>query len=338
MPPHAVEPPFPTTPSVPAILEKRLIIHQTKDVPSRPSTPRRATEPSSLTSTPQLKVSTLPIRSRTRSPYSRSHLRTRSSTSSLQAPPMTRAHSSPLADTSGPVLTSTVPRPTSPLGPPSRRRSPLLRPTEETYSSFTGQLDISETISENSELQFTPRAWTDTDAVPSSPSSIHHTFPRTRRRPSSPLHTMLQSPAQAGNKALRTSISSPSLAAVAKYNESYPSNLSFSSSSMPSTPTSLRSRSPSISSLETIPDSPYAEAAEEAEQLSRLEAAAEKDSDGDGTRRRSSLDVPGRNNSGVVLGTNSFGVVYGARDKRKRWSVCGAERRGDLDLETIWED
>ena len=25
-------------------------------------------------------------------------------------------------------------------------------------------------------------------------------------------------------------------------------------------------------------------------------------------------------------------------DKRKRWSVCGAERRGDLDLETIWED
>lgn len=28
----------------------------------------------------------------------------------------------------------------------------------------------------------------------------------------------------------------------------------------------------------------------------------------------------------------------GRSDKRKRWSVCGAERRGDLDLETIWED
>ena len=28
----------------------------------------------------------------------------------------------------------------------------------------------------------------------------------------------------------------------------------------------------------------------------------------------------------------------GGSEKRKRWSVCGAERRGDLDLETIWED
>ena len=25
-------------------------------------------------------------------------------------------------------------------------------------------------------------------------------------------------------------------------------------------------------------------------------------------------------------------------DKRKRWSVCGAEKRGDLELETIWEE
>jgi hypothetical protein len=31
-------------------------------------------------------------------------------------------------------------------------------------------------------------------------------------------------------------------------------------------------------------------------------------------------------------------MAFGSRDKRKRWSVCGAERRGDLDLETIWED
>ena len=34
----------------------------------------------------------------------------------------------------------------------------------------------------------------------------------------------------------------------------------------------------------------------------------------------------------------TLGISYGSRDKRKRWSVCGAERRGDLDLETIWED
>ncbi len=25
-------------------------------------------------------------------------------------------------------------------------------------------------------------------------------------------------------------------------------------------------------------------------------------------------------------------------NKRKRWSVCGAERRGDFEMETIWED
>ncbi len=114
---------------------------------------------------------------------------------------------------------------------------------------------------------------------------------------------------------------------------------------MPSTPTSLRSRSPSISSLETIPDSPDAEeAALEAENIARLKAAADDEAEnrdssmnfGDAQQRRSSLDVPGGRS--MVLGANSFGVVFGARDKRKRWSVCGAERRGDLDLETIWED
>ena len=37
----------------------------------------------------------------------------------------------------------------------------------------------------------------------------------------------------------------------------------------------------------------------------------------------------------VSVGTAS-GIAV--RDKRKRWSVCGAESRRDLDLETIWED
>lgn len=45
-------------------------------------------------------------------------------------------------------------------------------------------------------------------------------------------------------------------------------------------------------------------------------------------KSRSSIDLPPR---GRTLG-------FGSRDKRKRWSVCGAERRGDIDLETIWED
>lgn len=36
---------------------------------------------------------------------------------------------------------------------------------------------------------------------------------------------------------------------------------------------------------------------------------------------------------------DSFGVGRrGAMDKRKRWSVCGGEKRGDLELETIWEE
>lgn len=38
------------------------------------------------------------------------------------------------------------------------------------------------------------------------------------------------------------------------------------------------------------------------------------------------------------LGGRRRGMGLGRSDKRKRWSVCGAERRGDLDLETIWED
>ena len=85
----------------------------------------------------------------------------------------------------------------------------------------------------------------------------------------------------------------------------------------------MRSRSPSISSLETIPDSPDAE--REAENIAMLKAAADReDQSEEGIRRRAGSDL---------------GVRGAARgDKRKRWSVCGAERRGDLDLETIWED
>lgn len=42
----------------------------------------------------------------------------------------------------------------------------------------------------------------------------------------------------------------------------------------------------------------------------------------------------------VVNLRESVGLGIGVKDKekRKRWSVCGAERRCDLDLETIWED
>ncbi|EHK41065.1 hypothetical protein TRIATDRAFT_178969, partial [Trichoderma atroviride IMI 206040] len=101
-------------------------------------------------------------------------------------------------------------------------------------------------------------------------------------------------------------------------------------SSVPSTPTSLRSRSPSISSLETIPDSPDAEEeALEAERQAQLKAAAEASDAGDPSDAKGrGLDLPARGRT----------MAFGSKDKRKRWSVCGAERRGDIDLETIWED
>lgn len=100
---------------------------------------------------------------------------------------------------------------------------------------------------------------------------------------------------------------------------------------MPSTPTSTRSRSPSISSLETIPDTPDAEeAALEAERIAQLKAAADAAEGGD--------SADGRNKTGLDAPLRGRTLSFGSRDKRKRWSVCGAERRGDLDLETIWED
>ena len=227
---------------------------------------------------------------------------------------MARTNSSPIPEAAR-SFASTIARPSSPSGPLARRRSPLRRVSDESFPSYGGHIDIGETIAEGQELDLTPKPAADTHLSQTSP--IHHSFPRSRRRPSSPLHQISQT--NSSQHTLRTSMSSPSLAA-AQFNEPYPSNYSYSSSSIPSTPTSFRSRSPSISSLETIPDSPDAEL--EAENVAKLKAAAEKEGEAEGEegiRRRASL-------SGVM------------KDKRKRWSVCGAERRGDLDLETIWED
>jgi hypothetical protein len=93
----------------------------------------------------------------------------------------------------------------------------------------------------------------------------------------------------------------------------------------------MRSRSPSISSLETIPDSPDAEeAALEAERIAKLKAAADA-ADGNVATLEAKRSTARTLSVGSAIG-------YASRDKRKRWSVCGAEHRGDLDLETIWED
>ncbi|KAI7202224.1 hypothetical protein KC365_g18544, partial [Hortaea werneckii] len=142
----------------------------------------------------------------------------------------------------------------------------------------------------------------------------------------------------------------------------YASTSSFTSSSIsvPSTPTSARSRSPSISSLETIEDAPDLEseaveverkiAAERAARIARgEEVAADEEGSGGGLWRRRSLDAPGGSGSGGrggvggrigAGGSGGGGGMMGGTTtlERKRWSICGGERRADLDLETIWED
>lgn len=293
---------------------------------ARPAVVRRATapEPHSMVTTIRKPLTpTSSLHPRNSSPFRKTHVRAKSSASSLSAPQMARAHSSPGSETAERMLAPSLARPSSPLGPSGRHRSPLRRSSDEQYLSCGEQIDIDETISENSELHLTPRTTSNLDGVPSSPSfPTYNTFPRVRRRPSSPFHPGSQTFSRAS--ILRTSNSSPSLS-VAKFNEPYPLYYSFSSSSVPSTPTSFRSRSPSISSLETIPDSPDAEL--EAENIAQLKAAADKENEAeahDGVRRRANGEIMGRPEA--------------MRDKGKRWSVCGGERRGDLDLETIWED
>lgn len=304
----------------------------------RPTTPRAQTDPSSDLST----LSRPPPRNR--SPFSRSHLRSHSSSGSLSAPPMTRAHSLPtVMHPIGQLSLSPSPlplaRPSSPLRSPKRTRSPrgleprpLASGPQERYGSgirpaslgsFEGSPSVCD-ISEDAELELTPRAGSGVASLYSSTGSLSR-----RRRPASPLHHVSlpfgAPPTSTPNGSTPTSGASSPLLAPAKFNEHYPSSLA--SSSVPSTPTSMRSRSPSISSLETIEDSPDAEEeAIEADRIAKLKAAADREDGGD--QRRSSLDVPERG--------RTFG--FGKRDSRKRWSVCGAERRGDLDLETIWED
>ncbi|KAF2740114.1 hypothetical protein EJ04DRAFT_508114 [Polyplosphaeria fusca] len=303
----------------------------------RPSTPRAQTDPS-----PD-QLPTHHPRPRNRSPYSRSHLRSHSGSASLSAPPMIRAHSLPaVINPTGHLALSPSPmpqaRPSSPLRSPKRTRSPF-RTAEDSYA-HSGAPSVCD-ISEDAELELTPKPGVHGTPLNSSPLANLYSAnaPRSgRRRPASPLYQVsipFGTPTSAPTVGTPTSSSSSPLLSASKFNEPFPGGMphyaaSFASSSVPSTPTSMRSRSPSISSLETIPDTPDAEAeAIEADRLAKLQAAAERENEGEDGQRRSSLDVPG--GSGRTLG-------FGKRDSRKRWSVCGAERRGDLDLETIWED
>lgn len=285
----------------------------------RPFTPRAPGDPSSF-----LHASAVP-RPRNGSPYSRPHLRSQSSSGSLAAPPMMRAHSSP-AFASSPTSLHPIGRSSSPLRSPKRARSPFRLSSDEVHLPSAAISSDIGSIDEEHELDITPRPTEyrtasmpySPDASPSFQLFQSSTFPLRRRRPASPLYHVTS----VGSGTPTSNPHSPAFSAT-KFNESFPNELTYtrsysSASSMPSTPTSLRSRSPSISSLETIPDTPDAEAeAIEAEKLDRLRRASESGSD----------TVKRRDLSG-----------FGNRDKRKRWSVCGAEKRSDLNLETIWED
>jgi hypothetical protein len=264
-----------------------------------------------------------PAPSRTRSPLARSHLRSRSLAGIPGMPSMTRAYSSPGLDSQGRYIF--VNGRGSPVDG-AKRYGPLQMRPDDHIESRMGSLNISETISENAELETVPKSPSQSG---SSPVLMAQSFPRIGRlRPTSP-----QSFSTPGSPSLH---SSPVLGS--KYNESYPghSGSSVSSISVPSTPTSLRSRSPSISSLETIPDIPDAEnEALEEDRIAELKAAADAaDAASNANRRRGTSDAP---NSFSTMRGGISGYA-GRSDKRKRWSVCGAERRQDLDLETIWED
>lgn len=296
---------------------------------------RRATEPEIHSPrSPTMSPPTIPYRPRNTSPYSRGHLRSRSTASPL-APPMSRAQSMPRVNAAGNMLTSLPHRPSSPAGSPSRVRTPR-KPVDEVFPGLPsrGLEDITETGSLSSDGH-TPTPHDRSSSPLGYPPSS--SLPR-RRRPSSPLRygSQQNTPAGALTPTTPNSAASSPLYQSSRYEPfvsansyygafSYPG--SFASSSVPSTPTSARSRSPSISSLETIPDSPDAEkAALEADRIAQLKAAADA---ADGAEAKASLEVATAR--GRTLG-------LGSRDKRKRWSVCGAERRGDLNLDTIWED
>lgn len=279
------------------------------------------------------------------SPVLRSHIRSRS-LAELPSTPMTRAHSSPWLDSRGRYVFVNGHGVTSDLNladNPTRRYMPMPVTAEDNLHGKMASLNVSQPIAEHAELDIATRSSSpQAELRASSPVLASHAYSRiNRRRPSSPLHFHVVT---SGNNQYPSSPSTHSspLMLNTKYNESFPGYATSSTSSLPSTPTSLRSRSPSISSLETIPDTPDAEAAAiEADRAAALKVAADKpgvaEEDNSVDRRRWPSDF--WSPSGVSPTMRTGLGTYGTRtDKRKRWSVCGAERRQDLDLETIWED
>lgn len=263
----------------------------------------------------------LPYRPRTTSPLSggRGHARSRSVAS--LALPLSRTQSMPGVNGAGHLMYPPLLRPGSPSQPPSSP-SRVRPPRKVVDEAFPPDSPVRMTV-----LDETERKMPESNGSPNLAPSAQITVSRLRR-PASPFRHFT-------TNAVPILSSPPSYRSADSFPGGYGTLSSFASSSIPSTPTSTRSRSPSISSLETIPDSPDAEeAALEAERIASLKAAAdaaeraEEGSDSTDSKSRGTVDLQPRGRT----------LSFGSRDKRKRWSVCGAERRGDIDLETIWED
>jgi len=240
------------------VQEATLYDPQTMDLKNKkPPTLRRSTDPNPPSPrSPVASSPSIPYRPRNTSPYSRGHLRSKSSTGSL-APPMARAQSMPGFNAAGHLLSSPHQRPSSPLGSPSRNRTPR-KPVDEIFPGLPNRAlkDISET--DDTSDEHTPRA-TERSSSPVLGLPPSTSLTRTRR-PSSPLRYLVQHSITASSTAPTTpssvtSSTSPSYQS-SRFNDSflglnsysgsvsYPG--SYASSSMPSTPTSARSRSPSI--------------------------------------------------------------------------------------------
>jgi hypothetical protein len=229
--------------------ESTLHEHQTIDLKNKkPPTLRRSTDPNPPS--PRSPVSSsIPYRPRNTSPYSRGHLRSKSSSGSL-APPMARAQSMPGFNAAGHLLSAPNQRPSSPLGSPSRIRTPR-KPVDEVFPGLPNRslMDISET--DDTSEDHTPRAAERTSSpVLGLPPST--SFTRTRR-PSSPLRYLVQHSNSASTAPTTPSsvTSSPSYQ-YSRFNDSFPGTNSYSaspsypgsyaSSSMPSTRKYLRTK------------------------------------------------------------------------------------------------
>ncbi|KAL4906183.1 hypothetical protein BDW74DRAFT_177206 [Aspergillus multicolor] len=302
--------------------------------------------PRSIPTTMSMSTSTV-TSTPSRPPFPRSHIRSRSLADHPDVPVMIRAHSSPGLDSRGRYIfvngRGSPANMNMNMGENTPKRYLPLQLSTAAPDSFEPMMlhrkNISETISEHAELDTSGSSSSSSSSSSISTSDFYltspvpaHSTPRLgRRRPSSPLHVP-QTPTSNGNGSPLSSANSSPVILNSRFNESFPSYSASSASSMPSTPTSLRSRSPSISSLETIPDIPDAEAeAIEADRIAALKAAADR---ADETETDAN-NVNRRRNISDMSGPSSF---TNTRSGRKRWSVCGAERRQDLDLETIWED